>query len=95
MKIKKLTEIQWYRVLIGVLLLIILIMALKMNPKVNIDIDNGNLLSLFGDDCFSKDDLSFVCEWTNSGVFIPVIKENQKYWSCIAENKILYEVKAC
>jgi len=91
----KFKEVDWYRIIIGVLLLIILIMAFKMNPKLNIDIDNGKLLERLNVNCFTKDDLGFNCEETNEGNFIPITKNSIKYWRCEVNGTRLYEVKAC
>lgn len=93
----KLQEIDWYRILIGILLLIILVMALKMNPKVNIEIDNGNLLDILKVEqkCFDMSSLDFRCEYTNKGDLIPIIQNDTKYGRCVVEDKILYEVEVC
>ena len=87
---KKLQEITWYRIFIGILLLIILVMAFNMNTEVNID--NGNILNK---DCFEGSQLSFGCEYTNDGDLIPFKKDGEKHWKCVVNDKILYEVEAC
>lgn len=93
----ELKEITWYRILTGILLLIILVMALKMNPKIDLVIDNGNLLDIFSDetDCFDISSLDFRCEYTNNGDMIPIIQNGTKYARCVVEDKILYEVEVC
>jgi len=94
---KKLQEITWYRILIGILLLIILVMALKMNPKVNVEIDNGNVLDILklNQKCFDMGSLDFRCEYTNNGDLIPIVKNDTKYVRCVVEDKVLYDVEAC
>lgn len=67
-------------------------MIFKMNAKVDI---TNNLDKLLTKDCFSEEDLSFTCEYTNAGNFIPIKEDNKKYWSCIVNNTAIYSVEAC